>query len=35
MYIIKEKIIPIDYTIFLADYKKIKDILDNITKPIK
>jgi hypothetical protein len=35
MYITEEKIILVDYIIFLIDYKRIKNILDNITKLIK
>jgi hypothetical protein len=35
VYITKEKVILVDYTIFLVDYKRIKNILDNITKLIK
>jgi hypothetical protein len=35
MYTIKEEIILVDYTIFLTEYKKIKNILDNITKLTK
>jgi hypothetical protein len=35
MYITKKKVILVDYTIFLAKYKRIKDILNNITKLTK
>jgi hypothetical protein len=32
MYITKEEVILVNYIIFLTEYKRIKDILDNITK---
>jgi hypothetical protein len=35
MYTTKEKVILVDYTTFLIKYKRIKDILDDITKPIE
>jgi hypothetical protein len=35
MYITEEEVILVDYIIFLAKYKKIKNILDNITKLTK
>jgi hypothetical protein len=35
MYITEEEVILVDYIIFLAEYKKIKNILDNITKLTK
>jgi hypothetical protein len=35
MYITKNKVTPVDYIIFLAKYKRIKNILDNITEIIE
>jgi hypothetical protein len=35
MYITKKEIILVDYIIFLAKYKRIKNILDNIIKLIE